>query len=205
MKKRLIVLVIALVIIIAGLVMIFTKGLNLGDEYGKYTMINIYMTDPSNIEDVRQIADEVIDGDFTVSYTDEFNDTASIKVKSITDEQVSSLKEKLKAKYSFEDVENNVIAINVPSANLYDLVKVYIAPIIVALALSLIYFVIAFRKIGVIKALFTPLITVVGIVALYISIIAIFRIAITEYLIPIGILLFILTLLGNAIYLKSQK
>ena len=198
MKKRLIVLVIALVIIIAGLVMIFTKGLNLGDEYGKYTMINIYMTDPSNIEDVRH-------GDFTVSYTDEFNDTASIKVKSITDEQVSSLKEKLKAKYSFEDVDNNVIAINVPGANLYDLVKVYIAPIVVALALSLIYFVIAFRKLGIVKALFTPLITVVGIVALYISIIAIFRIAITEYLIPIGILLFILTLLGNAIYLRSQK
>ena len=205
MKKRLIVLVIALVIIIAGLVMIFTQGFNLGDEYGQYTMINIYMTDPSNIEDVRQIAEEVIEGDFTVSYTDEFNDTASIKVKSITEEQVSSLKEKLKAKYSFEDVENNVIAINVPSANLFDLVKVYIAPIIIALALSLIYFVIAFRKLGIVKALFTPLITVVGIVALYISIIAIFRIAITEYLIPIGILLFILALLGNAIYLKSQK
>lgn len=205
MKKRLIVLVIALVIIIVGLVMIFTKGFNLGEEYGNYTMINIYMTDPSNIEDVRQIADEVIDGDFTVSYTDEFNDTASIKVKSITDEQVSSLKEKLKAKYSFEDVDNNVIAINVPSANLYDLVKIYIAPIVVALALSLIYFVIAFRKLGVVKALFTPLITVVGIVALYISIIAISRISITEYLIPIGILLFILALLGNAIYLKSQK
>ena len=205
MKKRLIVLVIALVIIIAGLVMIFTKGFNLGDEYGQYTMINIYMTDPSNIEDVRQIADEVIEGDFTVSYTDEFNDTASIKVKSITDEQVSSLKEKLKAKYSFEDVDNNVIAINVPSANLYDLVKVYIAPIIIALALSLIYFVIAFRKLGIVKALLTPIITVVGIEALYISVIAIFRIAVTEYLIPIGILLFILTLLGNAIYLKSQK
>ena len=48
-------------------------------------MINIYMTETSNIEDIRNIADEAINSDFEVSYTDEFNDTASIKVNSITD------------------------------------------------------------------------------------------------------------------------
>ena len=101
--------------------MIFTKGFNFDDEYGNYVMINIYMTD--------------------VSYTDEFNDTVSIRVDSISDEQLSSLKEKLQEKYSFEDIENNVIAINVPSVNVYDLVKVYIAPMIIALILSLVYFV----------------------------------------------------------------
>ncbi len=205
MKKRLIILGIALVIIIVGLFMIFTKGFNLGDEYNSYTMINIYMADTSNIEDIKQIANETIGNDFIASYTDEFNDTASIKVKSITDEQLTNLKNKLKEKYSFEDVDNNIIAINVPSTNLFDLIKVYIAPMIVALALVLVYFVIAFRKVGIIKALILPIITVIAVEALYVSIIAIFRIAITSYIIPIGILLFTLTLLGNAIYLRSCK
>ena len=185
--------------------MIFTKGFNLGSEYNNYTMINIYMTETSNIEDIRNIADEAINSDFEVSYTDEFNDTASIKVNSITDEELTNLKNKLKEKYSFDDIENNVIAINMPSANIFDLVKPYIAPMSLALLLSLIYFVIAFRKTGIVEALFMPIITVIGIEALYISIIAIFRIPVTQYIIPIGILLFILTLLGDTVYLKSRK
>ena len=48
--------------------MIFTKGFNLGSEYNNYTMINIYMTETSNIEDIRNIADEAINSDFEVSY-----------------------------------------------------------------------------------------------------------------------------------------
>ena len=146
--------------------MIFTKGFNLGDEYSNYILINIYMNDTSNLQDVKEIADQVLDQDFTVSYTDEFNDTASIRVKSISDGQLSNLKEKLKEKYSFQDAEDNIIAINVPSTNIYDLVRVYIAPMIIALALVLIYFVIAFRKNGILEALLMPIITVIMVEAL---------------------------------------
>lgn len=205
MKKKLIIFGIALVIIVVGIVMACTLKFNRSLEFGSYTNLNVYMKEQSNLDDVRQIVSEVFSGKYEVEYTDEFYDTVSIKLKDITDEQVQDIKDELVEKYGFGKVENYIIEIDVPAIRIFDLFKDYIAPITISFVIILIYYGIAFRKLGFYKSVIEPVITIVIIGALYVSILAICRIPISEYTIPVGVLIYIMSLLGITANLNNKS
>ncbi len=205
MKKKLIVLGIALVIIIIGIVMAFSLKFNLGFEYAGYRRIIIYMIDKYNLDDIEQIVKECFDGKYEIGYIDEFEDTISIKAQGISDESLEQIEEKIKEKYEIKEDIDNVITVETPRYKVYDLFKVYILPIIISFVIVLIYYVIAFRKLGIVKALVEPALTIGIIGSLYVSIIAICRIPINEFIIPLGIFIYFLSILGETIYLNGER
>ncbi len=205
MKKKLIILGITLLIIIIGIVMACIFNFNFGFEFGNYTALDVYMIEESNIDDVKEIITEVFSGEYKVEYTDEFYDTISIKLKDASDEQIEEIKNKLVEKYEFEDVENYILEINVPAVEVYDLVKEYIKPIVISFIIIIIYFGIAFRKLGTYKSIMEPIIITVIMLALYISILAICRIPINDYSVPIGIFIYMMSLLGITLYLNNKN
>lgn len=205
MNKKLIILGLSLVVIVIGIIMICTLKFNIGLNYGEYTMLNIYMTTESNLEDVKQIVEENFDGKYQAEYIDEFCDTVSIKLKDITEEELTNLQNKIKGKYEFEEDTQSILVINVPAIRIIDLIKDYISPLIISLVIILIYYGIAFRKLGIYESIFKPALTVIIIGALYVSILAICRIPINEYIIPLGIFIYIISVLGVTLCLSNKS
>lgn len=205
MKKKLIVFGIALIIIIVGLVMAFMLKFNRSLEFGGYTTLNVYMKEASNFDDVKQIVEEAFNGEYEVEYTDEFKDTVTIKLKEASEEQIKQIKDKLVEKYGFEEVENYILEYYVPAIKMFDLIKEYIAPVIISLVIIIVYYGVAFRKLGIVKSVIEPIIIVAIISALYVSAFAICRIPINEYTVPTAILVYILSLLGITAYLNNEN
>ncbi len=180
-------------------------GFNKGNEYQEYTRINISMNQSSNLEDIKQIMNENYSGKYDINYTNVFNDTVSIRVKNISEEEINTLSQKLTEKYAFEEGENNITVVEVPAYRTIELVKPYVVPMIVSFLIVLVYFVIAFRKLGIVKTLVEPVIVTVMVLALYASIFAITRLPITEYIIPLGVVIYAMTLLYLSMYLNKEK
>ena len=197
--------IIPAVIIIIGIIIFAIKGLNNGFEYGEYTRINVYMTEANALDDVKNIIKESFDGKFTASYTDEFKDTITLKLKGINEEQLNTLSEKLNEKYKFDDKDDNIRIIKTARIELFDIIRDYIVPIIISLVVILVYFAIAYRKNGVLKSVVEPLIQIVLINGLYFSILAIFRLPINEYTIPFGTFVYIMSILGTIININNIK
>lgn len=61
-----------------------------------------------------------------------------------------------------------------------------------------------FRKLGIVKALILPLCLMLGINAIYISAILILRIPVSEYIVSIGMFVYVISLLIACLYTKSK-
>ena len=206
MNRRTIIFIVAIIIMIIGAVIANVMGFNKGIEYGGYTRILIYMNTESNLDDIKSIFSEIFDGKYSIAYTDGFKDTVSIKAQGITEEQIDILENKINEKYKYDEEDTDyMVTINTASVGTLELIKDYIKPIVISFILALIYFAFAYRKQGLIDGLIIPAASIVIINSLYISIIAICRISLNSFIIPIGVFIYILSLLGTAAYLNGKK
>lgn len=205
MNKKQIIFGIALVIIVVGIVMQLTLGFNISFDNGTYTRINVYMSQAVELDEVKGLVGETFNGKYKVEYTDEFKDTISIKATGMSDEQIQEIQNKLKEKYEFEEGANHIVIMTIPTMRVYDLIRDYIMPIVLSFVIVIVYFAIAFRKLGIYKSLIEPVISVVLIGGVYVSILVICRIPINEYVIPLGIFIYIVSLLGFAMCLNNKS
>lgn len=205
MNKNQIIFGIALVIIVIGIVMQYMLGFNISFNNGTYTSINVYMTKQVGLDEVKALVGETFSGKYKVEYTDEFSDTVSIKVTGMSDEQIQELQNKLKEKYEFEEGANHIVITTIPTIRVFDLIRDYIMPISLTFVIVLAYFAIAFRKLGIYKSLIEPAISIILIGGVYVSILAICRILINEYVIPLGIFIYIVSLLGFTMCLSGKS
>ncbi len=205
MNKKTIIFGIALIVIVVGIIMTFTLGFKLSFDYGEYTRISINMNQSTNLDEVKQLVGEVLKEEHKVEYTDEFSDTISIKIKEISNEQQTELEKKFKEKYSFEDDAKFMTAVKVPNIRIFDLVKEYIMPVAISFVIVILYFGIAYRKLGIYKSFIEPILNVILIGGVYVSILVIFRIPLNEYIIPFGIFIYIVSLLTNAVCLNNKS
>ena len=205
MNKRLLICFFAIVIIAIGAVVANTQGFNKGFEYGECTRILVYMNSVSNLNDIKQIVDDVVETKYDVAYTDEFSDTVSIRIQDISEEKIDELKNKLIEKYNFKDDDEFMVVLNTPSVRTYDLIKEYFLPVGLSFVLVLVYLFFANRKLGAVEALFIPAVSIVIINALYVSVIAICRISINSITVPFGVIVYIVSLLGITMYLNNKN
>lgn len=205
MNKKQIIFGIALVVIVVGIVMQLTLGFNISFDNGTYTRINVYMSQAVELDEVKGLVGETFNGKYKVEYTDEFSDTISIKATGMSDEQIQEIQNKLKEKYEFEEGANHIVIMTIPTMRVYDLIRDYIMPIVLSFVIVIVYFAIAFRKLGIYKSLIEPVISVILIGGVYVSILVICRIPINEYVIPLGIFIYIVSLLGFAMCLNNKS
>ncbi len=96
-----------------------------------------------------------------------------------------------------------VDVIEMPDVHVNDLVKSYIKPLAITFVITLIALAIIFRKLGIVKSLVIPAIIIIGVNALYISVVSILRIPVNEYAISGFIFVYAMSLIGTAWYTKS--
>ncbi len=204
-KKTKIIIVILALIIIAGIIVTLTVGLNFDLRYRDSKRVELYLQTDFNISDIKQITDEVMPGEqVIIQKVEVYEDTVSITVKDITDEQKQSLIDKVNEKYGTELSSDSVEVESVPNTRGRDIIKPYIAPFIIATLIILVYMAVRYRKIGVVKTLLKTVIISVVAQSVLLSIMAITRIPIGIVTIPLVITVYLLTLIGLTTYFEKQ-
>lgn len=205
MKK--IVYAVLAVIIVIGIIVIATIGFNVDVIYSNHREIKVYVGKDYNIDEVKQIVNEVIPEEKAViNKQEKFNDSFVMKVNKISDEQLENLKQKISEKYeiSEENRDNAITIADVGSLRIRDLVRPYVLPIIISTVIILAYMCIRYKKLGIVKVIMEEIILLATAGALLLSIIAITRCPVNRIFIPTMITVYVLTIIATNLQFTKQ-
>ena len=139
-------------LILAGIVVVLFRGFNVNFLLEQHEVIEFVIGKDFELTDVYNICKEVFGNKKVVLRKIEvFNDSVSINVSSITNEEKENLIYKLNEKYGttkdVADVEVKTIA----KVRIRDWIKPYIKPIVVSAVIILAYIAIRFREYNLVK------------------------------------------------------
>ncbi len=193
MKKK-IFCAILICIIIAGAIIIGTMGLKADIIYSKNVRIDVYIGKEYNHNEIENMAKEVFATNRVIIqqveyYGDMFTLTISQDVENI-DEKVEQFKTKINETYELGEKGADVQVTYQPKIKLSSILIPYLLPLAISMAIILIYVIIRFKKIGILKTLGLYIGTILASEAVYLSILAIFRVTINRLIIPIGLTIY---------------
>lgn len=196
-KKTKILSIIILLIIIAGIIVIATKGFNFDLKYEQSQKVELYIAKEFEINDIKAITDEVMgEKQVIIQKVEVFEDTVSITAKEITEEEKNNLITKINEKYGTELSADTIQIENISHTKGMDIMTPYIAPFTIATIIILIYMAIRYYKLGSIKIISKTIGMNIVTQAVLISIIAITRIPFGRLTIPMVIAVYLLTMIG---------
>lgn len=196
-KKTKILAILIAIIIIVGMIVTFTIGLNFDLRYQEAKSVQLYLEKDFQIADIKQITDEVIPNQTVVIQKVEvFEDTVSILAKDMTEEQKGNLIHKVNEKYGLELSADSIQITNIPHTRGRDIVRPYIMPFAIATIIILVYMVVRYYKLGMIKTLLETVALLIVAQATLLSVMAIARIPIGRITIPLVLAVYVLSLIG---------
>ncbi len=203
MKNKLLYILIA-IIIIAGIVVGCTAKFKFSLAYDDSVRVEMYIGKDYTKSDVEAIAKEAFSTkEVLIQKIEFFNDSVAITVRESNDEKLNNLVTKVNEKYGTTLTKEDLTIVDVPHYRGRDIMSNYIVPIAISAVLIIIYSIIRFRKIELAKIIAKLVIWPIIIEALYLSILAIARIPISYYTLPLGIILAVITL--TTITYKNEK
>ena len=203
MKNKLLYILIAIVII-AGIVVGYTAKFKFSLAYDDSMRVEMYIGKDYTKADVEAIAKEAFGTkEVLIQKIEFFNDSVAITVRESNDEKLNNLVAKVNEKYGTTLAKEDLTVVDVPHYRGRDIMSNYIVPIVISAVLIIVYSIIRFRKIELAKVVAKLLIWPIIVEALYLSILAIARIPISYYTLPLGIILAVLTL--TIITYKNEK
>lgn len=203
MKNKLLYILIAIVII-AGIVVGYTAKFKFSLAYDNSIRVEMYIGKDYTKADVEAIAKEAFGTkEVLIQKIEFFNDSVAITVRESNDEKLNNLVAKVNEKYGTTLAKEDLTVVDVPHYRGRDIMSNYIVPIAISAVLIIVYSIIRFRKIELAKVVAKLLIWPIIVEALYLSILAIARIPIIYYTLPLGIILAVITL--TIITYKNEK
>lgn len=204
--KNIIIYIVICLIIIAGIAVWDSKGFNSELQYSSRKQIQLSNNTGIEVYDVKDIASEVLgDTRFFVQSVETFGNAVSIVAEDITEEQKEQIIQKFNEKYSTDLDKDDVEIVSIPFTRVKDVVKQFITPGIITLALVLLYFLVRFRKIGwkqvILKTIFIPVIAEL----LIFSIMAIVRIPFGRLAIALGVGLYGIIIVALTYMFEGQR
>ena len=207
MKK--IIYAILVCIIIAGIVVIATIGLNANLIYSKNVEIDVYIGKLIDEKDIQTIVDEVFPGERNIVQEIElFEDMVSITIPDTrTEEELNSkveeLNTKINEKYEIENTTDDIQITHNSKIRLSSVVMPYLVVLGISIVIVLVYVALRYKKLGVAKTLINYVLAIVGSELVLLSIIAITRFPVNRIIVPVGLvlLLAVITVLG----FKNEK
>ena len=195
-------------IIIAGVVITLTIGLKVDLIYSKNAEIDIYVEKVVNIEEIRAIAKEVFPNEkVMVNQIELFEDMVAITVTDRADEnlkdQIEQLKTKINEKYGSDIETADITIIHNPKVKLSSIIKPYIAPIAISAVIILVYVIVRYRKLGIIKTALSYLLYTGAVQAVFFGVLAISRFPINRFVVPVVLMLYIITI--TSLSFKNEK
>ena len=200
-KLKIAITIIIACIILIGIVITFTLGLNFGLIYSKNKEVIISIGKEFEIEDIKNIVREATNKDkMIIQKVELYEDIVSIKLEDITNEELMAINTKINEKYGIENSIDNLEIVENANVRLRDLIKDYIYPVILSFVVVIVYMVIYMlimakmgEKLNVLKTMAKFILSVVIVGALFLSLIAIVRIPVNRLTVPISLSLYVLT------------
>lgn len=195
-SKTKISIVIITIIIVAGIAMMFIKGINKSIPYSDHTRLEITL---NNLEKqkVEEIAKETLGENIIVQTFGDFEDKIAISMNKLEEDKKTQFQDKLNELNEGENVD--ITETEVGKTKLKDMMTPYVLPIAIITVLFALYKGLKYRKDGFIKMFITPIFDVVVAEAVYISLYAILRIPVGIYFMPLFASVGIITLIANLI------
>lgn len=204
MKK--IISILLMCLIIAGVIVVATIGFNVGVKYSETTQISIKIGKEFEISDIQKIADEVFEKqNVIVQYVELYKDMVQITVKDASEEQIKNLNEKVNEKYEINNEISDILVTEQSNVKLRDIAKPYILPVVTVSVITILYVMIAFRKLGIGQVLYNTLMNMVSTQAILAGIYAVVRIPINRLTMVIAMILYIASIALNIVYLNKVK
>lgn len=204
MKK--IVQVLLICLIIAGIIVISTAGFNVGLKYSEHIEISINVGSQFNVADIKAITKEVFGNtNVLVQQVELYKDMVQITVKEATEEQISSLNDKINEKYGLENQLTDIKVVNVSNVRLRNIIKPYILPISIVSVITIVFAMIVFRKLGALKVAYEMAISIVAPQAILASLYAVIRIPVNRLTSIIAIIIFIMSIILPMVKLNKVK
>lgn len=203
--KQKVICIVIIAIILAGISVICTTGFNLSLMYSNHKRIDVYIGKNFSLRDIKILADETFEGNKVLQTAEILDDYASVTVKDASEEQINNFKAKVAEKYNISEDLQSIKTTEVPSVNVIDVMKPYIFPITLTTVISTIYLAIRFREKNALKVCVKVISSLIIIEAIYFSIIAIVRIPFSDLIMPIGLLIYIVSLMCLVIKFKKDN
>jgi len=179
-NKQNIMRIILILIMIVGIGITAIKGLNWSMEYGKVKTMQMSLGKDFEVNDIKNIVEDVIGSKAIVQKVEIFETSVLIKTKSLSDEQVEDILSKINEKYELELTKNDIAIEEISNYRGRDIVKPYIVPSIISTILILAYVAIVYRKSINIKIVLDILGEIAITLILLLSAYAIFRIPVNS-------------------------
>lgn len=196
-KKAKIIALLVAIIIIAGVIVTLTIGLNFDLRYQETKKIQLYLEKEFKISDIKEITNEVLTNqNVMIQKVEVYEDSVSIISTDITEEQKTNLINKINEKYGTELSADSTEITTIPHTRGRDIIRPYIVPFLIATAIILVYMGIKYRKLGMVKTILKTAFLLVVAQAVLLSVIAITRIPIGRITIPLVLAVYVLSLLG---------
>ena len=128
-----------------------------------------------------------------------------ITVKEATEEQISSLNDKINEKYEIENQLTDIKIVHISNVRLRSIIKPYILPISIVSIITIVFAMIVFRKLGALKVAYEVAISIVAPQAILASLYAVTRIPINRLTSIIAIIIFIISLVLPMVKLNKVK
>ena len=203
--KSKILIIIMIIVIVAGIIVIGTKGFNFDLKYEKSQKIELYLEQEFEIDDIKAITNEVMPGkQVIIQKVEVFEDTISIIAKEITDEEKSSLITKINEKYGTELSADSVEIENIPHTRGRDIIMPYVVPFIIATVIILVYMAVRYHKLGSVKVIAKVIGVNILTQIILMSVIAITRIPFGRLTIPMVLVVYLLTMIGMTTKFEKQ-
>ncbi len=205
MKKVIIALIAC--IVVAGIAITCVMGLNYELMYSKNTQFDIYIGKEFQDQEIQDIVHEVIGQDKKVitQKVEIYEDMVTITVPEITTEQIEQINQKINEKYGLDNTIEDIQVVNNTKIRGREMVKPYVLPVAISFIIILIVLTIIYRKLGIMKVLGNVIGYTFLVQALYLSVIALTRVEVNRFTMPIAIALFAMTQLAVVIKLEKKR
>lgn len=192
MKNKKVLYALTALIVILGIISIFVFKLNYTLMYSEHTKISVYLGKEYNLQDIKNVVEETL-GKQEVIYQEieVFKDSIAINIKSANEEQIKALETKLREKYEIGENEEFIVTEVMGHIRGRDIVKPYIIPMIIVTIVIIAYIGVRYLNLGLLKVITTLILRLIISQALFLSVIAIIRIPIGVYTVPLAILIYI--------------
>ena len=203
-KQKILIAIIALIIIV-GTIITITVGLNFDFRLQETKKVQLYIGKDFEIKDIKDITKEVFGNEpVMIQKVEVYEDSVSIITKEITEEQKQNLLNKVNEKYGLEISADTTEIVSIPNMRGRDMIKPYILPFTIATVIILIYMIVRYRKLEIIKAILKVIIISIVSQATLLAVIAIIRIPIGRLTIPMVITVYLLTCIGLTTNFEKQ-
>ena len=175
-------------------------------KYSEHKEISININKEFNVSDIRNITKEVFGNKpMIIQQVELYKDMVQISVKEASEEQVSSLNDKINEKYGLENAISDVKVVDIPNVRLRNVIKPYILPVSIVSVLTIIFAMIVYRKLGVWKVLYDTAMAIVAPQAILSSLYAVTRIPINRIATIVAISVFALSITMIILKLNITK